>query len=66
MTWWVQVWLGDRSAGWLQLKSVPDLRNFPMYYSEEAIQAWNVDVVRDDESPDCAGMLEIKKELLTK
>lgn len=66
MTWWVKVRLGDGSAGWIQLKSVPDLRNFPIYYNTEAIQAWNVDVVRDDESPDCAGMLEITKELVTK
>ncbi len=65
MTWWVKVRLGDGSVGWLQLKSVPDLRNFPMYYSAEAMQAWNVDMVRDDESPDCAGMLKIK-ELMTK
>ena len=61
MTWWVKARLGDGSAGWLQLKSVPDLRNFPMYYSAEAMQDWNVDSIRDDESPDCAGMLEIKK-----
>lgn len=65
MTWWVKVRLGNGSIGWLQLKAVPDLRNFPMYYSAEAMQAWNVDMVRDDESPDCAGMLKIK-ELMTK
>lgn len=61
MTWWVKVKLGDGSAGWLQLKAVPDLINFPMYYSAEALQYWNVDVQRDDESPDCAGMLKIKE-----
>ena len=60
MTWWVKVRLGGGSAGWLQLKSVPDLRNFPMFYSAVAMQGWNVDVLRDDESPDCAGMLKIK------
>lgn len=65
MTWWVKVTLGDGSVGWLQLKSVPDLRNFPIYNKAEAMQAWNVDMVRDDESPDCAGMLKIK-ELMTK
>lgn len=66
MTWWVKVRLGDKSSGWLQLKSVPDLRNFPIYYNAEALQAWNVDMVRDDESPDCAGMIEIARELATK
>ena len=66
MTWWVKVRLGEGSTGWLQLKSVPDLRNFPIYYSSEDIQAWNVDVVRDDESLDCVGMLKIVKELVTK
>ncbi len=61
MTWWVKVRLGDGSAGWLQLASLPDLRNFPIYFNAEAIQAWDVDVVRDDESPDCAGMLKISR-----
>jgi hypothetical protein len=60
MTWWLKARLGDRSIGWLQLKAVPDLKNFPMYYSAEALQSWNVDMVRDDESPDCEGMLKIK------
>lgn len=66
MTWWLKARLGDGSVGWLQLKSVPDLRNFPMYYSAEALQAWNVDVTRDDESPDCEGMLKITKQMLAK
>lgn len=66
MTWWVKVKLGEGSSGWLQLKSVPDLRNFPIYNNAEAIQAWNVDMVRDDESPDCAGMLEISKRQVIK
>ena len=61
MTWWVKVTLRDGSAGWLKLKSVPDLRNFPVYYNAEAILTWNVDIERDDESPDCAEMLEISK-----
>ena len=61
MTWWLKARLGDGSVGWLQLKSVPDLQNFPMYYSAEAMQSWNVDMVRDDESPDCDGMLKIKE-----
>ena len=61
MTWWLKARLSDGSAGWLQLKSVPDLQNFPMYYSAEAMQSWNVDMVRDDESPDCDGMLKIKE-----
>jgi len=60
MTWWLKAKLDDGSSGWLQLKAVPDLKNFPMYSSAEALQSWDVDVTRDDESPDCAGMLKIK------
>jgi len=66
MTWWVEVGLGDGSAGWLQLRAVPDLCFFPVYNNAEAIQAWNVDVPRDDEAPNCDGMLEITKELKTR
>ena len=60
MTWWLKAKLDDGSSGWLQLKAVPDLKNFPMYSSAEALQSWDVDMTRDDESPDCAGMLKIK------
>lgn len=66
MTWWLKAKLEDGSIGWLQLKSVPDLRNFPMFYHAQAIQGWNVDMIRDDESPDCAGMIEITKMLVKK
>ena len=65
MTWWVKVRLDAGATGWLQLKSIPDRRNFPMYQNAEAIQAWNVDVVRDDESPDCTDMLKITKTRVT-
>ncbi|HEV2044817.1 MAG TPA: hypothetical protein VGR05_09080 [Sphingomicrobium sp.] len=61
ITWWLKARLSDGSAGWLQLKSVPHLRNFPMFYSAEAMQSWDVNRTRDDESPDCGGMLEIKQ-----
>ena len=63
MTWWLKARLDDGSTGWLQLKSVPDTRNFPMFYTAEAILSWNVDMVRDDESPDCAGMLQITRQM---
>ena len=63
MTWWVNAKLNDGTLGWLQLKSVPDLRNFPMFYHVEAILTWDIDRVRDDETPGCAGLLEIKQEL---
>lgn len=66
MTWWVKARLVDGSAGWLQLKSVADLQNFPVFYNKEAILAWNVDIERDDESPECAEMLDLTKELRTK
>ncbi|HEV2044200.1 MAG TPA: hypothetical protein VGR05_05925 [Sphingomicrobium sp.] len=65
MTWWLKAKFGDGATGWLQLKSVPDLRNFPLFYHSEAIQSWDVDRIRDDESPDCAGVLEAK-ELMSK
>jgi hypothetical protein len=61
MTWWVNATLGDGTSGWLQLKSVPDLRNFPMFSHVETILTWDIDRVRDDETPGCAGMLEIKE-----
>lgn len=66
MTWWLKAKLGDGSSGWLQLKSVPDLLTFPDFYPVETMQAWDVDRMREDESPDCAGMIEIKQLLLKK
>lgn len=61
MTWWVNATLSDGTSGWLQLKSVPDLRNFPMFDHVEAILTWDIDRVRDDETPGCAGLLEMKQ-----
>lgn len=66
MTWWVNAKLSGGMSGWLQLKSVPDLRNFPIFYHVEAILTWDIDRVRDDETPGCAGMLEIQKEWMAK
>lgn len=60
MTWWLKAKLSDGHSGWFQLKAIPDLKNFPMFYSAEAMQSWDIDRTRDDESPDCGGVLEIK------
>ena len=62
MTWWVNAKLNDGTSGWLQLKSLPDLRNFPGFYHAEVILTWDIDRVRDDETPGCATLLEIKQE----
>jgi hypothetical protein len=59
MTWWLRAKLSDGSTGWLKLKAVPDVKNFPMFSTAEALLTWDVDRTRDDESPDCTGMLEI-------
>jgi hypothetical protein len=60
MTWWVKARLTDGKTGWLRLDYVPDAQNFPSYDYAEAIQSWNVDIERDDESPDCDGLLEMR------
>lgn len=62
MTWWVNAKLSGGTSGWLQLKSVPDLRHFPMFDHVEAILTWDIDRVRDDETPGCATLLEINEE----
>ena len=61
MTWWVNAKLNDGTSGWLQLKSVPDLRNFPLFFHVEAILTWDIDRIRDDETPGCAVLLETMK-----
>lgn len=66
MTWWVNARLNDGTSGWLQLKSLPDLRNFPMFDHVEAILTWDIDRVRDDETPGCATLLEMKQEAASK
>ena len=61
ITWWLKAKLSEGAVGWMKLKSIPDVLNFPMFSTAEALQSWNVDQIRDDESPDCAGMLEITR-----
>lgn len=60
MRWWVKVLLTEGKSGWLRLDYVPDAKNFPTYNYAEAIQTWNVDIQRDDESPDCNALLKLK------
>lgn len=59
MTWWLRAKLNEGAVGWMKLKAVPDVLNFPMFSTAEALLTWDVERTRDDESPDCAGMLEI-------
>ena len=61
MTWWLRAKLSEGAVGWMKLKSVPDVKNFPMFATAEALQTWDVDRTRDDESPDCVGMIEITR-----
>lgn len=66
MTWWVDVRASDGATGWLQLKALPDLRNFPMFDHDKAILTWDIDRVRDDETPGCAGLIEIREKFGSK
>lgn len=60
MRWWVAVRLAEGAKGWLRLKSTSDAGSFPMLDYAEAIQAWDIDLVRDDETPDCARILRMR------
>lgn len=60
MRWWVKVRLQEGKVGWLRLDYVPDAQNFPSFSHAEAIQTWNVDIERDDESPECDVLLKLK------
>lgn len=62
MTWWVQATLRDGTSGWLQFKMVPGSNYFPVFEQAEAVITWDIDKLRDDESPDCGGLLEIREE----
>ena len=62
MTWWVEAKLQDGTSGWLQFKMVPGSTYFPVFEQAEAVITWDVDKVRDDESPDCGGLLEMREE----
>ena len=57
MTWWVKAKLDDGTQGWIKLKSDEDKANFPIYSYDEALLSWNVEIERDDESPDCRELL---------
>ncbi len=58
MTWWVRAKLKDGTRGWLKLRSVEDADTFPNYHYAETLEAWDIHKTRDDETPDCAEMLE--------
>ncbi|MGH6659380.1 MAG: hypothetical protein ACREBK_03295 [Sphingomicrobium sp.] len=60
-SWWVKARLGDRTIGWLKLKSDEDIRNFPMLSYKEVIEAWDIHRIRDDETPDCPEMLAYRQ-----
>lgn len=60
MTWWVKVKLADGASGWLQIKSTSDARSFPGFEYAEVFEAWDIHLTRDDETPGCDGLFEIR------
>lgn len=58
MNWWVRARTKDKAVGWIKLRSREDANGFPNFAYDEVLEAWDIHRTRDDETPDCAEMLE--------
>jgi hypothetical protein len=58
MTWWVRAKMKDGAVGWLKLRSNEVIEGFPNFSYRETLEAWDIHRTRDDETPNCAEMLE--------
>lgn len=58
MTWWIRAKTKDGARGWLRLVNRLGEEGFPQFDQAEVMETWDTHRTRDDETPDCAEMLE--------